>query len=111
MYNKYYTKDDDNKEKSQDYQELHKKFDSMKENDNFIESKGGTMEEGFLNLETNQNVLTNTQLNNEEVVEDYSCPQYAGYVGVAAIAVCLIAQALNYMSDHHDYHGFGPSGF
>ena len=101
--------------------EYHKKsseiFDSMEDNVEFVQSKGNMVEEGFndYNPEINQNVLTNTQLNNEEADDDYSgynCPQYTGYAGVAAIGVYMVVQALNYMlSDHHEYHGFGPSGF
>ena len=115
--NEYFkSKSNENKNDGLDneyHKTLRKKFESMKENDEFVQLKGGTLEEDSNNYnpDINQNVLTNTQLNNEEVVEDYSCPQYVGYASIAAIAVCLIAQALNYMSDHHDYHGFGPSGF
>ncbi len=116
-----YFKSKSNKDKNDeldnsDNKELYNKFMSMKDNNEFVESKGGTVEESSnnYNLEINPNVLTNTQPNNEEFVEDsngYNCTQYAGYAGAAAIVICIVAQALNYMSDHHDYHGFGASGF
>ena len=110
--NNYFKSKNNTIESSQEYKELRKKFDSLQDNDEFVNTKGGTVEGSPINLEINQDILTNTQPDNEEFIDDsngYSCYQYAG----TAIAICIIAQALHYMSQmgDHDYHGFGPSGF
>ncbi|MSO14317.1 hypothetical protein [Rickettsiales endosymbiont of Trichoplax sp. H2] len=113
-----YFKSKSNKDKNDeldnsDNKELYNKFMSMKDNNEFVESKGGTVEEisNNYNLETNQNVFTNTQQNNEEVVQSSNDYSYYKYAICVLTGACIVMQALSYMSDHHDYHGFGSSGF